>query len=446
MAEILRMPEVAANTTEAILSSWLVDLNTPYTAGEAIVTVETDKAVVDVEAESDGVLLRLLVAEGATVDVGAPIAVWGAQSESQADVDELLSSLGVNSLEATSGLESTGPQVAGADEPEAEESVAAQAVESVDLLPAPEPAETNGKRLFASPLARKLAREAGLDLGTVAGSGPRGRIRKIDITSVINNGVARAASAPGPAAPAATRAPAPSPSVVPGTVGAAAFEDAPNSRLRQAIARRLTESKQTAPHFYLRGSARVDKLMALRREINDGAMVKVSINDLIVKAVGRAHALVPELNVQWNGDSIRHFKSVDVAVAVATEGGLVTPVVRGVEDMTLQRLVESTRDLVARAKTRRLQQSELEGGSISVTNLGMYGTEEFAAIINPPQAAILAVGAAREEAVVEDGQLVVGTVLRVTLAVDHRPVDGATAAEWMQTFVGLLENPAQILI
>ena len=224
------------------------------------------------------------------------------------------------------------------------------------------------------------------------------------------------------------------------------FEDVPNTRIRQAIARRLTESKQTAPHFYVRGSARVDKLLTLRREINDGGFVKVSVNDLIVKAVARAHALVPGLNVQWNGDSIRHFAGVDIAVAVATEGGLVTPVVRGVDSMTLQRLVESTQDLIGRAKERRLQQHELEGGSISVTNLGMYGTEEFAAIINPPQAAILAVGAAREEAVVEDGELAVGTVLRVTLAVDHRPVDGATAAEWMRTFVDLLEHPAQILI
>ncbi len=428
MPEILRMPEVAANTPEAVLANWNVELNKPYAAGDAIVTVETEKAVVDVEAENDGVLLRLLVDEGAQVEVGAPIAVWGTKDETAADVDTLLSSLGVESNGAQAADE-----VAGADEPEAESSVAAEEVEPAALPTASEEPQTNGERIFSSPLARKIARDSGVDLSSVVGSGPHGRIRRADVDAALANGV------PGPASKT-TAVPAAEPGAQ------ASFEDVPNTRLRQAIARRLTESKQTAPHFYVRGSARVDKLLTMRREINDGGVVKVSVNDLIVKAVARAHALVPGLNVQWNGDSIRHFNDVDIAVAVATEGGLVTPVVRGVDSMTLQQLVESTQDLISRAKERRLQQHELEGGSISVTNLGMYGTEEFAAIINPPQAAILAVGAAREEAVVENGELAVGTVLRVTLAVDHRPVDGATAAEWMRTFVGLLEHPAQILI
>ena len=224
------------------------------------------------------------------------------------------------------------------------------------------------------------------------------------------------------------------------------FVDVPNSRLRNAVAARLTESKQTAPHFYLRGSARVDRLLALRQEINAGAGPKVSVNDLVVKAVGRAHTLVPDLNVIWTGEAIRHFGQVDVSVAVATENGLVTPVVRGVDRLSLHQLVATTQDLIARAKDKRLQQSELEGGSISVTNLGMFGTEEFAAIINPPQAAIIAVGAARQEPVVVDGALAVASVMRVTLSVDHRPVDGATAAQWMKVFVELLENPAQILV
>jgi pyruvate dehydrogenase E2 component (dihydrolipoamide acetyltransferase) len=190
----------------------------------------------------------------------------------------------------------------------------------------------------------------------------------------------------------------------------------------------------------------VDRLLALRTEINAGSGPKVSVNDLVVKAVGRAHTLVPDLNVIWTGDAIRHFSSVDVAIAVATDNGLVTPVVRGVDRLSLHQLVAATQDLVTRAKDRRLKQSELEGGSISVTNLGMFGTEEFAAIINPPQAAIIAVGAARQEPVVADGGLAVATVMHVTLSVDHRPVDGATAAQWMRTFVELLESPAQILV
>jgi pyruvate dehydrogenase E2 component (dihydrolipoamide acetyltransferase) len=226
----------------------------------------------------------------------------------------------------------------------------------------------------------------------------------------------------------------------------AAYVDVPNTRMRTAIAARLTESKQTAPHFYLRGSARVDRLLALRQEINETGEFKASVNDLVVKAVARAHLLVPALNVRWADDAIRHFAQVDVAVAVSTEHGLVTPVVHAVDRLPLRQLVEVTQDLVARAKSKALQQSELEGGAISVTNLGMFGTEEFAAIINPPQAAILAIGAARQEPVVVAGALEVATVMRVTLSVDHRAVDGTDAADWMRTFVGLLENPVQILV
>jgi pyruvate dehydrogenase E2 component (dihydrolipoamide acetyltransferase) len=247
-----------------------------------------------------------------------------------------------------------------------------------------------------------------------------------------------------PAAPAA--APRRAAAAALSAAGAPEFVDVPNSRIRNAIAARLTESKQTAPHFYLRGSAKVDRLLALRAEINSGGGPTVSVNDLVVKAVGRAHTLVPDLNVIWTGDAIRHFSQVDVAVAVSTENGLVTPVVRGVDLLSLHQLVATTQDLIVRAKDKRLQQSELEGGTISVTNLGMFGTEEFAGIINPPQASILAVGAARPEAVVADGALAVTTVMHVTLSVDHRPVDGATAAQWMQVLVDLLENPARILV
>jgi pyruvate dehydrogenase E2 component (dihydrolipoamide acetyltransferase) len=400
-----------------------------YKAGDALVTVETEKAVVDVTAESDGVMLRFLADEGAEIEVGAPIAVWGSTTDSEADVDGLLSLLGLT------GSDNSSPSaVTGSDEPE----VAVDVATAAGLLPPAEvtagaPVVNDGDRVFASPLARKLARDRGLDLTSVTGTGPGGRIRRRDV----DHAPAPAPDTATPGATPTTRASAPV---------SASYEDVANSRIRQAIARRLTESKQTSPHFYVRGSARVDDLLALRKQINEVGTVKVSVNDLLVKAVARAHVLVPGLNVQWNGDSIRHFRQVDVAVAVATENGLVTPVVRGVEGLSLSQLAAATQDLVARAKDRRLQQSELEGGSISVSNLGMYGTEEFAAIINPPQASILAIGAARKEAVVVADALTVGTVLRVTLAVDHRPVDGATAAEWMAAYLQLLENPLQILL
>lgn len=419
MPEILRMPEVAAGATEAILSAWNVPVGQAFAAGDLLVTIETDKAVVDVEAEADGVLLRLLAEAGATVEVGSPIAVTGAVGES-AD-DAAIAALGLSSSDAPAAP-------------------AAAAVEPPAAAPAASAPAGAGERVFASPLARKIARDAGVDLASLEGTGPGGRIRRRDVE-------AHLASAPAaPAAPATPAAPPPAaaPKAVP--AGDSEYVDEPNSRLRNAIAARLTESKTTAPHFYVRGSARVDRLLALRKEINDGGGAKVSVNDLVVKAVGKAHTLVPSLNVIWTGDAIRHFSRVDVAIAVATESGLVTPVVRGVDRLSLGELAATTADLAARAKDKRLQQSELEGGTISVSNLGMFGTEDFAAIINPPQASILAVGAARQEPVVVDGALAVGTVMHVTLSVDHRPVDGAAAAEWMRAFIGLLESPMRILV
>lgn len=419
MPEILRMPEVAANTPEALLATWLVEPHMPYAAGDALVTVETEKAVVDIEAEAAGVLLRVLVPEGQQVAVGTPIAIWGDGEEPADAVDSLLASLGVHEGPADAAVEAETPPA----------------------TPAP--------RIFTSPLARRIAAAAGVDLADVRGTGPGGRIRRRDVDAHIAARGAQPSTAAVPALPepptpaaVATRATA---AAGVGSDVAAEFTDVPASRMRQAIARRLTESKQTTPHFYLRGTARVDRLLALRQEVNDGGGVKVSVNDLVVRAVAVAHTLVPALNVQWTGDAVREFARVDVAVAVATPDGLVTPVLRDVTSMTLTAVADTTRELATRARERRLQPAEIEGGTISVTNLGMFGTEEFAAIINPPQAAILAVGAARQEPVVHDGQLAVATVMRVTLAVDHRCVDGAVAADWMRTFLGLLEAPARIL-
>jgi pyruvate dehydrogenase E2 component (dihydrolipoyllysine-residue acetyltransferase) len=432
MSEILRMPEVAANTTDAVLATWVVPVGQAFATGDTIVTVETDKAIVDVEAEGEGVMLRHLVAEGTQVQVGSPIALLGAVGEVVEDIDAALAQLGfVAGQRPEMAHESHG---ATADSPGA----TAAGAPSADTVA---PAEGEARR-FSSPIARKLALEAGVELAELTGTGPGGRIRRRDVDGFLARRGAEAALM----APKTTSGHVAGRPAAPAAFGDAEYVDEPVSRIRRAIANRLTESVQTAPHFYLRGSARVDRLLALRQEINGGGTVRVSLNDLVVKAAARAHVLVPALNVIWTGDAVRRFARVDVALAIATDAGLVTPVIRGVDRLPIGELATATSDLIARAKARRLQQSELEGGTITVTNLGMLGVEDFSAIINPPQAAILAVGAARAEPVVTDGRVEVATVMRVTLSIDHRPVDGATAADWLRVFLGLLESPAQILI
>ena len=447
MPELLRMPEIATGTTEAVLSSWSVAENASVSARDVVATVETAKAVVDVEAETDGVILRLLVEPGAEVETGAPIALVGAAGESVTDLDAALRELGVTDVPTTPATVEPHREPAGE-----------VAVEVPEAAPAPSPlagaaesssasstAGSNGSnghahgRVFASPLARRLAHEAGLRVEDLSGTGPGGRIVRRDVERAQAEGGADS-GATRPAAPAAAPA-----GQAPGSRGAAGFRDVPHSKLRRLVADRLTESKTTAPHFYLRATVPVDRLLALRAELNDGAETRISVNDLVVKAVARAHVAVPDLNVTWGPDAVRHYDSVDVAVAVATDNGLVTPVLRGVEDMTITTVARTTRDLAERARSGQLRQHELEGGSISVTNLGMYGTEEFAAIINPPQAAILAVGAAREEPVAVDGRLEVATVMRLTLSVDHRPVDGVVGARWLAALTDLLQHPARIL-
>jgi len=405
MARVLRMPGVAANATEAVLSEWLVDESADFAAADAIATVETEKAAVDVEADAAGRVLKTLVPPGAQVDVGDPIAVLGEPGEQVDDLDALLASLGV-----TTATEVVVPERREVPEPSA-------------------PAESADRRVFASPLARKLAKDRGLTIEEISGTGPRGRILRRDVDAAVAPVVEEVVLRPY----RNHRDPQP------------AYDEIPHSRIRLATARRLTESTQTAPHFYVRATVRVEALLALRAEINDDAATRVSVNDLVVKAVAGAHQRVPELNVTWTPDAVRRYAAVDVAVAVATDRGLMTPVVRDVGSLSVTAVAASVRDLAERARDGKLKQDELEGGSISVTNLGMYGVEEFAAIINPPQAAILAVGAVRDEPVVEDGRVVPGKVMSVTLSVDHRPVDGVLAARWLGILVDLLEHPARVL-
>ncbi|MBO0825083.1 MAG: 2-oxo acid dehydrogenase subunit E2, partial [Actinobacteria bacterium] len=394
--------------TEAVLASWPLAENVPYSAADVIATVETAKAVVDIEAEEDGVILRRLVAEGASVAAGQPIALIGVPGESAEGIEDLLREHELADGAPPSAVTGSGPTSAAGQQRQAE-------------------------RIFTSPLARRLAREGDLDLRMISGTGPNGRIMRRDVEQAL-----RAART----APAATM-PAAAARIVP---PAADHTVVPHGRVRQAIASRMTESKQTVPHFYVSGSARAGRLVQLRAELNDGTnATRVSVNDLVIKAVARAHQLVPAMNVIWTPDALLCYEGVDIGVAIASPRGLVTPVLRSVEQASISALAAAVADLTDRAAAGRLQQRELEGGTTCVSNLGMFGVEQFSAIINPPQSSILAVGAVHDAPLVEQGELRAGSVLRVTLSADHRAVDGTTAAEWMRAFVGLIERPVQIL-
>ncbi|HRN61347.1 MAG TPA: 2-oxo acid dehydrogenase subunit E2, partial [Luteimonas sp.] len=288
------------------------------------------------------------------------------------------------------------------------------------------PVSQSTARVFASPLARRLARERGIDLSGVSGSGPRGRIVKRDLDAMKPVPAAAVAAAASPA-------------------GESAYREIPHSGMRRTIARRLSESKATIPHFYLSVDCRVDRLLALRGEFNASAPRKVSINDFIVRAVALALREVPEANVAWTDTALRQFAHADIAIAVATDEGLITPIVRAADTKSVSAISAEIADLAERARAGRLKPSEYQGGSFSVSNLGMYGVDEFAAIVNPPQAAILAVGAVQQKPVVENGALACGSVLRCTLSVDHRAIDGALAGRWLAEFRRVLEAPLSLL-
>jgi pyruvate dehydrogenase E2 component (dihydrolipoamide acetyltransferase) len=423
MARLLRMPEVAANAVEAVLAEWPIPENTPFRSRDAIATVETEKAVVDVPADGDGVILKTLVPAGTAVEVGAPIALLGGPGERVEDLDALLIDLGA------------GPEASSStSEPSTSEPSMSRPSTSPPFTSAGT-AEATAARVFSSPLARRLAREAGLPLSDISGSGPGGRIVRRDVEQAAASATSHANPAANPVAGTSTISAEPT-----------RYVDIPHTRMRRVIAARLTQSTRDAPHFFLRGTARVDKLLKLRRRLNDSGTVSVSVNDLVVTAAARAHLMVPAMNVIWTPDAVRSFSAVDISVAVATDRGLLTPVLRNVGRMTLSAVAVACSDLAGRSRSGHLQQDELEGGTLTVTNLGMFGTRDFAAIINPPQSAILAVGAALEGPVVSKGRLTVGMVMSFTLSVDHRPIDGATAAQWMAAFISLLEEPVRILV
>ncbi|MEX2614709.1 MAG: pyruvate dehydrogenase complex dihydrolipoamide acetyltransferase, partial [Alphaproteobacteria bacterium] len=307
--------------------------------------------------------------------------------------------------------------------------------------PAPAASKSGGDRIFASPLARRMAEQAGLELSGVTGSGPNGRIVKADVEAALAGGVASGAAAPAPAATPTPKATAAAEGFEPD------FDFQPASGMRKVIAQRLTESKQTVPHFYLTVDCQIDNLLKLRKELNSRSEeYKLSVNDLIIKASGVALRKVPAANASWTGDGVKLYRSADISVAVAIEGGLITPVIRNAAGKGLEAISNEMKELAAKARDGKLQPEEYQGGTFSISNLGMFGIKQFDAVINPPQGAILAVGAGEQRPVVRDGALAVATVMSVTLSVDHRAVDGAVGAEFLAAFRKLIEDPMTMLL
>ncbi|NYT64491.1 pyruvate dehydrogenase complex dihydrolipoamide acetyltransferase [Alcaligenaceae bacterium] len=413
MAILIRMPEVAANTTSAIIVTWSKNEGDQVAVGDCLAEIETEKAVIEFAADQAGILGKILGAAGQDIDVGAPIAVLFEADEKDVDIDALLAKEGL----AADAASSEGQPVA-------------TVLSTPELQSTPEAiqAQQSGKRIFASPLARRLARDAGIDLSTLTGSGPHGRIIKRDMQAAIVKTTAVQA------------------------VSVAArdtvqnYTEIPHSNMRRTIARRLSESKATIPHFYLNADCYMDSLLALRTQINTGGTCKISVNDIIVKAVGAALRELPEMNVSWTEEALRRYNTIDIAVAVSTDTGLITPVVPAVDTKPISVIASSIVDLATRARAGKLAPHEYQGGSFTVSNLGMFGVTEFSAIINPPQAAILAVGAVEQRPVVTDGELRVGSVMTVTLSVDHRAIDGSLAAQWLAVFKRIIENPLSALI
>jgi pyruvate dehydrogenase E2 component (dihydrolipoamide acetyltransferase) len=438
MAVVVRMPSVLAGTTEAALARWLVAPGDTVTVGTPLAEIETEKALVEYESEDAGLVGRLVLAEGGSGEIGDPIAVLVAAGETDADIDAALGVAPAPAAPAATVPAPAAPQANGHQAP------------------------ADGGRVFASPLVRKLAGQRGVSLAGLAGTGPNGRITRRDLERFLaaRPAAAQAASGAVPTPAADGGGPVPAAADVNAGPEAVLFEKertgaektpdggtlVPHTPMRRAIARRLTESKATVPHFYLTAEPVVDELLALRKRVNESSPVKISVNDFVLAAAAAAFGDVPEANVTWSEAGMVTYRSVDLSIAVATDGGLVTPVLHGVDSMKLSAIAREAASLAQRARERRLLQHELEGGTFAVSNLGMYGTAEFAAIINPPQSAILAVGAARQQPVAVDGELAVATVMRCTLSVDHRAIDGALAARWLAAFTARLENPLGTLI
>ncbi|MDB6182786.1 pyruvate dehydrogenase complex dihydrolipoamide acetyltransferase [Paracoccus fistulariae] len=430
--EIL-MPALSPTMEEGTLAKWLVKEGDTVNSGDILAEIETDKATMEFEAVDEGTIGKILIEEGAQgVKVNTPIAVLLEEGESADDIQE-----SSGKAEAPKATEDA-PKEAAAEKPAA-------------AAPAPAaPKAADGNRIFASPLARRIAADKGLDLSAIKGSGPHGRIVKADVEDAKPGAKpAAAADAPKAAAPAAAAAPAgPSAETVLKMYADRDTEEVALDGMRRTIAARLGEAKQTIPHFYLRRSAKLDELMKFRATLNkqlEGRGVKLSVNDFIIKASALALQEVPDANAVWAGDRILKLKPSDVAVAVAIDGGLFTPVLKDAQQKTLSTLSAEMKDLANRAKNKKLAPHEYQGGSFAISNLGMFGIENFDAVINPPHGAILAVGAGIQTPVAENGEVVIRNVMSMTLSVDHRVIDGALGAQLLEKIVVHLENPMGML-
>ncbi|MBT8326071.1 MAG: pyruvate dehydrogenase complex dihydrolipoamide acetyltransferase [Bacteroidia bacterium] len=407
MAVAIKLPRMSDTMEEGTIVSWFVKVGDTVKSSEMIADVETDKATMELENFEKGEVLHLNVKEGETVPVETVIAIIGKKGE---DFQDLLSAA---------------PTAPKAEERPAEiiqESVSF-APEQAPAAPAPVVTATNG-RVFASPLAKSMAEERGINLNQVSGTGDNGRIVKRDIENFkVTPGVATSTS-----------------------VGVESFEDVPVTQMRKTIAKRLAESKFTAPHFYLTMEVKMDAAMEARKRMNEYSETKISMNDLIVKAVAVGLKQHPNVNSAWLGDKIRRNHHVHIGVAVAVEDGLLVPVVRFADSKSLSQIGAEVKDLAGKAKNKELQPKDWEGNTFTISNLGMFGIDEFTAIVNPPDACILAVGGAKETVIVENGEMKPGHIMKVTLSCDHRVVDGVTGAKFLNTFKELLEEPVRLLV
>ena len=426
------MPALSPTMTEGTLAKWHVKEGDEIGSGDVIAEIETDKATMEVEAVDEGRVGRILVPEGAEgVQVNAVIAVLLEEGEDAAAADGA----------ASASPAPAAPPPAAEPEPSPGPALAPAAVPSAP--------QANGERIFASPLARRMAAQAGIDLAALKGSGPHGRIVKTDIEAAIAGGVPAAQPAAEAASAAPTRA---APSAGPSAKQLADllgidYEVEPLTSMRKTIASRLSESKQSVPHFYLTLDCELDALLKVRQELNSRSDVyKISVNDFVIRAAALTLKQVPAANASWSDEGILRYRHADISVAVATPDGLITPIVKAAEGKGLAVIANEMKDLAGRAREGKLKPEEYQGGTFSISNLGMFGVKDFGAIINPPQGCILAVGAGEQRPVVKDGALAVATVMSCTLSVDHRVVDGAVGAEFLAAFKKLIEDPLTMLL
>jgi pyruvate dehydrogenase E2 component (dihydrolipoamide acetyltransferase) len=435
--EIL-MPALSPTMTEGNLAKWHKQVGDAVKAGDVIAEIETDKATMEVEAVDEGVVGELVVPEGAQgVKVNAVIARLLGEGEDKA-------ALKTEAKAPPPKPSAAAPKPAAAAEP----AMPPEPKTTPAAAPKPPaPAHNGHDRIFASPLARRMAAQAGVDIGQLTGTGPHGRIVKADIDTALRGGAPPRAPSPAAAAPKAPpMAATPSMAQVAALAGNAPYTPIPHTSMRRTIARRLTEVQQSVPVFYLTVDCEIDALLKARADVNAQSESKISVNDFVIKAAALALRKVPAVNASWSEDAVLRWNRVDISVAVALEDGLITPIIRNADQKGLAQISAEMKDLAARAKANKLKLEEFQGGTFSISNLGMFGVSEFTAVINPPQSCILAVAAGIQQPVVRNGAVGVATVMRCTISCDHRVVDGATSAQFMNAFKKYIESPVTMLL